>query len=113
MEEHAKELAEQSLTSRTAFENISRLLSSFDSGKYKIVDGDAIPTLCHQWDLLRQVRQIVSSTFLVSRSIASRRDMIDCWTGFIEMPVFLRLFVMVSELPLTTARINQGTVPTR
>ena len=55
IEEYIGEFAEQTLASRAAFEQISRLLRLFDSKKFKTKDDHPIPVLRPQWDMLRKV----------------------------------------------------------
>ena len=58
IEEHIEKLAEQTLASRAAFENIGRLLLLFDSKGYKAKDGGVILALHPTWDMLRKVSKI-------------------------------------------------------
>jgi len=54
IEDHTEKLAEQTLASRAAFENIGRLLLLFDSKAYKNKDGQVILALHPTWDILRK-----------------------------------------------------------
>jgi len=61
IEEHIKGLAKQTLSCRPAFENVSRLLSSFDKGNFKTKDNNT--PLQPGWDELSKVWRIVQFCF--------------------------------------------------
>jgi len=63
IEEHTEKLAEQTLASRAAFENIGRLLLLFDSKGYKNKEGHVILDLHPTWDILRKVSKILVVIF--------------------------------------------------
>ena len=68
--EHIVKLARRTLACRAAFENVGKLLASFDNQNFSTTDGRAIPELRPGWDELRKVWHIIS-TLLVPCSITS------------------------------------------
>jgi len=60
-----RSLAEKTLTIRSAFENISRLLGNFDSMGLRDAQNNPVETLRPDWEILRIVSTVTSVSIVV------------------------------------------------
>ena len=63
-----RSLAEKTLKTRAAFENISRLLGNFDSMGLRDAQNNAVETLRPDWEILRTVSTVTSVSIVVYSS---------------------------------------------